>query len=170
MPISGGRLFLMVRTFAKPCSEFYNLDAIISVGYRVKSRVARRNLGLTNWRGAVIRKPDVVIAKNYLNEPELAALNNLVEQYLIFAEGQAMRRIPMHMGDWISKLDGFLRLNERGILTHAGKISHELAMSRAEQEYDSFHRLRLAADAGRPDEFDKCLRQLPASRPRRKKK
>jgi len=81
---------------------------------------AKPNLGLTNWRGAVIRKQDVSIAKNYLTEPELAALNNLVEQYLIFAQGQAMRRVAMHMADWITKLDGFLTLNERDILTHAG--------------------------------------------------
>ena len=78
---------------------------------------AKPNLGLTNWRGAVIRKHDVAIAKNYLAEPELAALNNLVEQYLIFAEGQAMRRVAMHMADWIKKLDAFLTLNERDILT-----------------------------------------------------
>jgi hypothetical protein len=77
---------------------------------------SRPNMGLTNWRGAKIRRPDVVIAKNYLTENELLALNNLVEQYLIFAEGQAMRRIPMHMRDWIKKLDGFLSLNERNIL------------------------------------------------------
>ena len=88
---------------------------------------AKANLGLTNWRGAVIRKHDVAIAKNYLTEPELAALNNLVEQYLIFAEGQAMRRVAMHMADWIKKLDAFLTLNERDILTHAGRISHEIA-------------------------------------------
>ena len=75
---------------------------------------ARPNLGLTNWRGAVIRKQDVAIAKNYLSEPELAALNNLVEGYLIFAQGQAMRRVPMHMPDWIEKLNGFLTLNDRG--------------------------------------------------------
>lgn len=58
------------------------------------------NMGLTNWRGAKVRKADVSIAKNYLNADELAALNNLVEQYLVFAEGQAMRRVPMHMSDW----------------------------------------------------------------------
>ena len=66
------------------------------------------NMGLTNYRGAKVRKQDVTIAKNYLEEEELAALNNLVEQYLIFAQGQAMRRIPMYMQDWIKKLDGFL--------------------------------------------------------------
>ena len=115
-------------------------------------------------------KQDVVIAKNYLSEPELAALNNLVEQYLVFAEGQALRRIPMHMGDWIAKLDGFLRLNERGILTHAGKISHELAVNHAELEYDSFHRQTLVSDATQPDDFEKCLKQLPAPKPHRKKK
>ena len=64
------------------------------------------HMGLTNWRGIRVRKQDVAIAKNYLNEEELAALNNLVEQYLVFAEGQATRRVPMHMKDWIAKLKG----------------------------------------------------------------
>ena len=68
----------------------------------------------------MIRKQDASIAKNYRSEPELAALNNLVEQYLIFAQGQAMRRVPMHMADWIEKLNGFLTLNDRDILTDAG--------------------------------------------------
>jgi len=67
----------------------------------------KTNMGLTSWRSAKVRKQDVTIAKNYLIEEELLALNNLVEQYLIFAEGQAMRRIPMHMADWIKKLDAF---------------------------------------------------------------
>ncbi|HSN23989.1 MAG TPA: virulence RhuM family protein, partial [Methylomicrobium sp.] len=85
---------------------------------------SKTNMGLTNWHGSKVRKPDVVNAKNYLNEEELRALNNLIEQYLVFAEGQAMRRIPMHMADWITKLDGFLKLNDRNILEHAGRISH----------------------------------------------
>ena len=76
----------------------------------------KTNMGLTSWRGAKVRKQDVTIAKNYLPEKELPALNNLVEQCLIFAEGQAMRRLPMHMADWIKKLDAFLALNEREIL------------------------------------------------------
>ena len=131
---------------------------------------AKPNMGLTNWRGTKVRKEDVAIAKNYLSEPELATLNNLIEQYLVFAEGQAMRRIPMHMADWIAKLDGFLRLNERGILTHAGKVSHELALSHAEQEYDSFHAKRIAGQAKQPDDFEQRIKQLPPARPRRKKK
>ena len=112
------------------------------------------DMGLTSWRGAKVRKQDVVIAKNYLNEEELLALNNLVEQYLVFAEGQAMRRIAMHMTDWIVKLDGFLSLNDRNILEHAGKISHQMAKELAEKEYDRFHRDRLQLEAGQADEED----------------
>src|SRR6202000_2849071 len=113
-------------------------------------------MGLTNWRGTKPRKQDVGIAKNYLNEEELAALNNLVEQYLVFAEGQAMRRAPMHMRDWIEKLHGFLTLNDRALLTHAGKISHELAMQKAEQEFDTFQAKRLADESAREGEFEKA--------------
>ena len=95
------------------------------------------NMGLTNWRGTKPRKQDVGIAKNYLKENELEALNNLVEQYLIFATGQAMRRIPMYMKDWIEKLHGFLKLNDRNILENAGKISHQVAIEKAEKNMTS---------------------------------
>jgi len=128
------------------------------------------NMGLTNWRGVKPRKEDAVMARNYLSEPELAALNNLVEQYLVFAEGQAMRRIPMRMGDWVAKLDGFLRLNERDILTHDGRLTHEEAVGHATQEYDAFHSERLAEKAAQPDDFDKAVRALPATKPTPKKK
>lgn len=129
------------------------------------------NLGLTNWRGAVVRKYDVAIAKNYLTEPELAALNNLAEQYLVFAEGQAMRRVPMHMADWIEKLDGFLKLNDRDILTHAGRISHEMAQTKAEIEYDKFKALTAGAPRPVDADFEQAVKQLPkpAPKPRRKK-
>lgn len=123
---------------------------------------SKANMGLTNWRGAKVRKQDVVIAKNYLNADELQALNNLVEQYLVFAEGQAMRRITMSMHDWIKKLDGFLSLNDRDILTHAGKVSHEMAKQLAEQEYDKFHQTRLQAEAS---EADQHFAQLTAAAP-----
>jgi hypothetical protein len=129
---------------------------------------SKPHMGLTNWRGAKARKQDVTIAKNYLTEPELAALNNLVEQYLVFAAGQAMRRVPMHMRDWITKLNGFLTLNERAILNHAGRISHEMARELAEAEYDKFHRkqIRQADQAG--GDFDKAIDQLPPPAKRRK--
>ena len=134
---------------------------------------AKPNLGLTNWRGALIRKPDVAIAKNYLTEPELAALNNLVEQYLIFAQGQAMRRIPMHMADWIAKLDAFLALNERDILTHAARISHEMAQSKAELEYDKYQTLHAGHPRPVDADFEQAIQQLPQAptpKPQRKKK
>jgi len=115
------------------------------------------NMGLTNWRGEKPRKQDVGIAKNYLNVDELAALNNLVEQYLVFAEGQAMRRIPMSMTDWIEKLHGFLTLNDRDILTNAGKISHELAIGYAETEYEKFRLKAIAEKDTQPDDFNKFL-------------
>jgi len=121
---------------------------------------AKRNLGLTNWRGAVIRKQDIAIAKNYLNEPELAALNNLVEQYLIFAEGQAMRRIPMHMTDWIKKLDAFLSLNERDILSHAGKISHEQAVRKAELEFSKFRAIEDAKPSAVDKDFEEAVKKM----------
>ncbi len=122
------------------------------------------NMGLTNYRGAKVRKQDVIIAKNYLIEDELATLNNLVEQYLIFAEGQAMRRIPMHMSDWIKKLDAFLDINERDILTHAGKIFHEMAKQLAESEYRKFHIIRLEENKNRLSDFDKVAKQIASDK------
>ncbi|HUP91006.1 MAG TPA: virulence RhuM family protein [Solimonas sp.] len=129
---------------------------------------AQPHTGLTNFRGAKVRKQDVSIAKNYLDAEELAALNNLVEQYLVFAEGQAMRRIPMHMRDWITKLNAFLTLNERKILDHAGKISHKMAVELAEREYETFNRERVRGADCAGGDFDAAIKQLPAAPKRRK--
>lgn len=121
------------------------------------------NMGLTSYRGAKVRKQDVSTAKNYLNEDELAALNNLVEQYLIFAQGQAMRRVPMTMQDWLKKLDGFLMINDRDVLNHAGKISHEIAKQLAEAEYSKFHTQRQTQAAQALSDFDKIVQQIETS-------
>ena len=121
------------------------------------------NMGLTSYRGAKVRKQDVSTAKNYLNEDELAALNNLVEQYLIFAQGQAMRRVPMTMQDWLKKLDGFLMINDRDVLNHAGKISHEIAKQLAETEYSKFHTQRQTQAAHTLSDFDKVVQQIETS-------
>ncbi|TRZ89765.1 MAG: hydroxyacid dehydrogenase [Methanosarcinales archaeon] len=117
------------------------------------------NMGLINWEGARIRKSDVAIAKNYLNEEELRALNNLVEQYLIFAEAQAERRIAMTMSDWITKLEGFLTLNDREILQNAGKVSAELARTHAEREFVEFRKIE---DRNLESDFDRAVKQLPS--------
>lgn len=118
---------------------------------------SKPNMGLTNWRGTKPRKQDAGIAKNYLTEPELSALNNLVEQYLVFAEGQAMRRIPMYMKDWIEKLHGFLKLNDRNILDNAGKISHQMAIEKAEKEYEKYN---LKVTNSLESDFDKAVKKI----------
>ena len=126
------------------------------------------HMGLTNWRGDKVRKADVSIAKNYLNADELAALNNLVEQYLVFAEGQAMRRVPMTMSDWIAKLHGFLTINDRDILNHAGKISHEVAKAFSELEYVHFNKAQIAEADPLESDFDRATKLLP--KPKKQKK
>lgn len=85
-----------------------------------------------------IRKTDVSIAKNYLNEDEIKLLGLLVEQYLAFAETMALQRTPMYMKDWINRLDSILQLNGRELLTHAGKISHEMALKKSGDEFGKY--------------------------------
>ena len=125
------------------------------------------NMGLTSFRGSKVRKADITIAKNYLNQDEIAALNNLTEQYLVFAQGQAMQRIPMYMKDWVAKLDGFITLNGRQLLQDAGRISHDLAVSKAEGEYALFDNARKKAQAQLPNDFDKFAESMPATRPKK---
>jgi len=85
-----------------------------------------------------IKKSDVSIAKNYLNEDEIKLLGLLVEQYLAFAETMAQQRTPMYMKDWILRLDTILQLNGRELLTHAGKISHEMALKKSSEEFEKY--------------------------------
>jgi hypothetical protein len=98
------------------------------------------NMGLTSWTGPKPSRMDAEIAKNYLTYEELDILNRIVVIYLDFAELQARDRRPMYMRDWINKLDEFLRISERDILTHAGKISHEEALEKAHGEYEKYKR------------------------------
>lgn len=99
------------------------------------------NMGLKSWPGSRLRKGDVAVAKNYLNEQELRDLNLIVSLYLDFAELQARGRRVMTMRDWIAKLDDFMRISEREVLTHAGKVSHEAALAQAEAEFAKFRRI-----------------------------
>lgn len=95
-------------------------------------------MGLTSWTGALPKRTDVEIAKNYLSSDELDTLNRIVSLYLDFAELQAKSHKPMYMKDWIQKLDDFLKLSGKELLSHAGKISAELAKQKADTEYDKF--------------------------------
>jgi hypothetical protein len=137
----------------------------------IKSRANsnKKNMGLTTYRGAIPRKDEILIAKNYYNEQELLALNNLTEQYLIFAQGQAMRKIAMRMQDWIEKLNGFLTLNDRDILKDAGKVSHELAKEIAENEYQKWHTEHLKQEASKDNDFDKFVKKVEGSKKVKKK-
>ncbi|MCX6582614.1 MAG: virulence RhuM family protein [Candidatus Aminicenantes bacterium] len=121
---------------------------------------SKPNMGLTSWKYKKIRKPDTLIAKNYLAEDELTALKGLVEQYLVFAETRAKEKIPMRMIDWIKKLDGFLELNEKNILEHAGKISHEMAVEVVDREYEKYCEIQKNEANQIESDFDKAVKQL----------
>ena len=95
-------------------------------------------MGLTSWTGLLPKRTDAKIAKNYLTEDELDTLNRIVNLYLDFAELQAKSHTPMYMKDWVQKLDDFLRLSNRDLLTHAGKISAEVARKKADSEHEKF--------------------------------
>ena len=95
-------------------------------------------MGLTTWRGAIPTKHEAEIAKNYLPEEEVDMLNRIVNLYLDFAELQAKSHVPMYMKDWIKKLDDFLTLSGKELLTHAGTVSAEVAKLKADTEYDRF--------------------------------
>ncbi len=133
---------------------------------------AKPQAGMTNWVGAKPNKAEAVIAKNYLLPEELNALNRIVVAYLEVAEVQALNRKPMYMRDWIEKLDGFLRLSGRDILKHAGKISHEQAVLKAEQEFEKFHHMQLAGPSQVEKDFEAAvekLKKLPTPKRNRKK-
>ena len=95
-------------------------------------------MGLTTWTGAMPKRTDAEIAKNYLSQEEVTTLNRIVSLYLDFAELQAEEHRPMYMKDWIAILDDFLRISRKDILTHAGRVSAQLAKAKADAEYDKF--------------------------------
>lgn len=124
-----------------------------------RAKADQPNMGLTNCKAGRIRKADVTVAKNYLEQEELHQLNLIVDQYLSFAELQARQRKPMHMRDWIEKLHGFLQLNDRDILQGAGIISHELAESMAHAQYERFDEQRRNSELD-DSEFDRQMKQI----------
>jgi len=117
----------------------------------------KKNMGLTSWKNdpaGSIRKPDVSIAKNYLNKEELDGLNRIVTMYLDYAEMQARNGQVMNMQDWVKKLDAFLHFNEREILDTVGKISAEIAKNFAESEFEKY---RIVQDRLFESDFDKLV-------------
>ena len=124
----------------------------------------KEKMGLTSWRNAPkgkILKPDVIVAKNYLSEEEIRALDRFVSMYLDYAEDQAERGFPMTMADWAKKLDAFLQFNQRDLLEHPGKVSAEIAKAFAESEFEKY---RIVQDLLFESDFDRLLKQLPKDR------
>jgi len=127
----------------------------------IYTRVSNKksNLGLTSWKYSpkgTIRKSDTSIAKNYLNKEELDGLNRIVTMYLDYAEAQAKKRILMTMQDWINRLDSFLKFNEKEVLMNLGKISHKLAIEKADDEFSKF---RLKQNKSFVSDFDKFIKK-----------
>ena len=135
----------------------------------IHSRVnaSQPNMGMTNWVGSRISKSEAEIAKNYLNAEELDLLNRIVTLYLDFAELQAVQRKAMIMREWIGKLDDFLKLSGRDILTHAGRISHDAALRKAHEEFEKFHTRQLEEPTAVEKHFVEAeakLKKIEASR------
>jgi hypothetical protein len=125
---------------------------------------SKENMGLTTWKNSPngsIRKTDVVVAKNYLNEKELDGLNRIVVMYLDYAESQALKGTVMYMKDWIVKLDAFLQFNETAILKHQGKVPHEVALALAEGEFEKY---TMSQDKLLESDFDKMLKSVSTSK------
>jgi len=120
----------------------------------------KANMGLTTWKdapGGKIQKFDVVVAKNYLTEPEMAQLTRLVSAYLDVAEGMALRKIPMTMQDWETRLNRFLAATDSEILQDAGKVTAEIARAHAESEFEKY---RIVQDRLFESDFDRIVKQL----------
>jgi hypothetical protein len=141
---------------------------------RERANASQPNMGLTNWKnapGGPLRKADVTIAKNYLKKDELEALNLIVSAYLDFAELQARGHRPMDMREWIAKLDDFLRLSERQVLTSAGKISHALAEEHAYTQFAQYEEQRRQFESTQPvSDFDQTLEQIKKLRSAKSKR
>lgn len=163
--------------------KHYNLDIILAVGYRVRSARGTQfrrwattgktaaeliesrgnpdalNMGLTSWKGSVVRKGDVGTAKNYLKAEEVEELNRIVAMYLDYAEDQARRRRPVTMAEWADKLNAFLSFNERDVLTHAGRLRMDVAQKLAAERFELFDASRRAAEATAADGADIAQRE-----------
>ena len=179
------RFYLKITDIYEQCSIDYNRDAEITqtffktvqnklhwaiTGKTAAELIAERaqasqpNMGLKTWKNAPsgrILKSDVTVAKNYLKENEIKALERIVGMYLDYAENQASRQIPMSMADWATKLDAFLKFNEYDVLSNAGKVSHEVAKQLAEKHYESFNKVQ---DRSFESDFERTAQKVLAQK------
>jgi hypothetical protein len=179
------RFYLKITDIYEQCSIDYNRDAEITQTFfktvqnklhwaitgktaaeliAERAQVSQHNMGLKTWKnapGGRILKSDVTVAKNYLQESEIKALERIVGMYLDYAENQASRQIPMSMADWVSKLDAFLKFNEYDVLSNAGKVSHEVAKQLAEKHYETFNKVQ---DRSFESDFERTTQKVLAQK------
>jgi hypothetical protein len=175
------RFYLKITDIYEQCSIDYQKDAEITqtffktvqnklhwaiTGQTAAELIVARadadkpHMGLTTWKkapGGKVLKSDVTVAKNYLAEDEIKALERIVSMYLDYAEDQAARHRPMRMADWVEKLDGFLHFNEYEILKNAGEVSASVAKELAQGEYERF---RVGQDRDYEGDFEREAKRL----------
>ncbi len=130
-----------------------------------RADAGKQNMGLNTWNDAPqgkIQKFDVVVAKNYLTEPEMAQLQRLVSAYLDVAEDMALRKIPMTMQDWETRLNRFIEATDRAVLQDAGKVTAEIARAHVESEFEKY---RIVQDRLFESDFDRVMKRLELERP-----
>lgn len=120
----------------------------------------KENMGLTSWQGQEIKRKDVEIAKNYLNEKEIDALNKIVTAYLDIAEVQAMNHEPMYMEDWLETIGDYLRMTRRDILDTKGKETHKQAIAKAHNEYEKYKGKQKDMLSPAERHFIECIKKL----------
>jgi hypothetical protein len=134
-----------------------------------RADASKPNMGLMTWKGGVVRKPDVTVAKNYLSEEEIRELNRIVTMFLDFAEDQARRRKQVFLRDWQQRIDDFLRFNDREVLPNAGSLSREDADRKAGEEYERFAGRRRALAEAEGEQAIRELEQTAKQLPKKKK-
>ncbi|SFL12182.1 virulence RhuM family protein [Falsiroseomonas stagni] len=135
-----------------------------------RADAAKPNMGLTAQAGARVRKADITVAKNYLTAPEITELNRIVVMFLDFAEDQARRRKQVFLSDWKTRLDDFLRFNDRAVLPNAGRVTREEADRKAAAEYEAYAaRRRSALEAEGEAEALRQLEDAAKALPKRRK-
>ncbi len=127
-----------------------------------RASAEKENMGLTSWEGKQIKKSDSEVAKNYLDDMELDALNKIVSAYLDVAEVRALNHEPMYMKDWLETIDDYLKMTRREILTTKGSITHKQAIEKAHTEYDKYKKKQDGLLSPAEKDFIECLDSLIA--------
>ena len=122
----------------------------------------KENMGLTSWEGKRIKRKDVEVAKNYLQQDELDALNKIVSAYLDIAEVRALAHEPMYMKDWLETIDDYLKMTRRDILTTKGRITHKQAIDKAHQEYEKYKKKQEEQLSAVEQHFIESIKELEA--------